>query len=194
MMPLRRALALPVALCLLALSLSPSCAGEREEAAANYIRDLFDTSMSPAAAPAKICPHVAQFGRFATGHVYHSLSATEQSRFQDGFCALTIEALRRLQRTYPALRLEMGELSQGPQGMLMAATTVKVPGQSWSWPVNWQIAPTGDGLRLADLRVLGISLGVFLHSLVRNTPEPPQATWMLDPWQQALNRAFPPQE
>ncbi|WP_374656274.1 ABC transporter substrate-binding protein [Dongia sp.] len=165
-------------------------------AAATYIRTLVETSLGPDLDTASLCPQVSAFGRFAAGHAWQALPGPERSRFAQGFCALALDAVGRLRAAYPGLRLDLGEVGPGAQGMVAVDSQIARPGLA-PWRVNWLVAADGNGLRLADLKILGISLGIFLRSLVtlQAQPHAPQsvtAEYFLTPWRRALDRAFPP--
>ena len=193
-MTLFRLFAVLAGLGLLAAGPSPSRAEIQAESAANYIRALFDTSMRTKAIPDHLCPHIAQFGRFAAGHAWRLMPAAERPRFSQGFCALAVEAVNRLQTTHPDLHLELGGASPAAQGMVIVSSAVKDRGMATPWPVDWQIAEASPGLRLADIRLLGLSLGIFLRSLASSgSTALPSAEGILAHWRQALDRALPPQ-
>ncbi len=64
------------------------------------------------------------------------------------------------------------------------------------WPVDWLVTGTPDQPRLADLRILGVSLGIFLRSVATLQGAPSgaggrSAAAILEPWRQALERALP---
>lgn len=148
--------------------------------------------------PAFICGEVAHFGRFAAGHTWQLLSPTERSRFDDGFCDLAVDAVARLQLAYPGLRLEFSHVLPAAQGMVMVVTTVTRPGEAAGWQVDWQVAtdnhrPGSDHLRLADMRLLGLSLGIFLRSLASAdiSRDSASAEGILVHWRRALDRTLP---
>jgi ABC-type transporter MlaC component len=196
MLMTRFAAARIAALCL-SLTWPTSLRAEiQQEVAASYIRALFDTSLQPGEAAADICPDVAKFGRFAAGRAWHGLTDSERNRFSKDFCSLAIDAVTRLRSAFPGLRLELEVVSPGPQGMAIVVSRVVRPARK-PWPVKWVVATDGDHLRLADLRILDISLGIFLRSLTAlqepvDTGHPGSAARILGPWRQALDRAFPP--
>lgn len=197
-MTLSRLFVTLAAAAVLAAEPSLSRADIRQESAANYIRVLFDTSMRTQPAPDRLCPHVVQFGRFAAGHAWRLMTAAEQARFSQGFCTLAVEAVNRLQMAHPGLHLELAGILPAAQGMMMVSSTVEDRAWAGSWPVDWQIAEAGAGLRLADIRLLGLSLGIFLRSLANSGPadlsqEAPGADEILARWRQALDRALPQQ-
>lgn len=195
MMTLCRLFAILAGLALLGTAPSTSRADIQAESAANYIRLLFDTSMRSDADPAFICPQIEQFGRFAAGHAWQLLPPDERSRFADGFCALAVDAVARLQLAYPGLELELGHVLPAAQGMVLVSTDVARPAKDAIWQVDWQVAAVNDHLRLADLRLLGLSLGIFLRSLANAdvTRDSVSAEGILTHWRHALDRAFPSQ-
>ncbi|MDY0873375.1 ABC transporter substrate-binding protein [Dongia rigui] len=166
----------------------------KAELAANYIRHLFDTSMRENANAAALCPSIAQFGRFAAGHAWRLLPPSERPRLADGFCNLAVDAVTRLHLTYPGLRLKLDRTLPAAQGMVLVSSSVTRPTDLATWPVEWQLATTGADLRLADLRILGLSLGIFLRSLANagTTADSASADVILARWRQALDRALPP--
>ena len=196
MLMIRFTAALTATLCL-SLTWPTSLHAEiQQEVAASYIRALFDTSLDPGATAADVCPEVAKFGRFAAGHAWHGLNASERNQFSRDFCDLAIDAVTRLRTAFPGLRLELEQANPGAQGMVIVSGRVVRPERE-PWPVKWVVAPDGDKLRLADLRILGISLGIFLRGLTA-VQEPDDgghtdsADRILRPWRQALDRALPP--
>lgn len=196
MLMIRFTAALIAALCLSLTWPTLLRAEIQQEVAASYIRALFDTSLQPGEAAADICPDVAKFGRFAAGHAWHGLTERERSRFSKDFCGLAIDAVTRLRLAFPGLRLELEQVTSGAQGMVIVASRVVRPTRE-PWPVKWVVAADGDQLRLADLRILDISLGIFLRGLTAlqepvDTGHPASAARILRPWRQALDRAFPP--
>lgn len=196
MLSICRMPAIAIALCLTLGWPSSPRADIQQEAAASYIRTLFDTSLRPGAEAAAICPDVASFGRFAAGHAWHGLPDDERARFAEAFCALAIDAVARLHAAYPGLRLDLEQISPGAQGMVVVESLVTRPALE-PWPVKWVVAADSSRLRLADLRVLGISLGIFLRGLAALQPapdalHPATAARILAPWRRALDRAFPP--
>lgn len=198
MMTLCRLFAILAGLTALLAAPSAPRADIQAESAANYIRLLFDTSMRSVPDPAFICGEVAQFGRFAAGHAWQLLSSTERSRFADGFCDLTVDAVARLHLAYPGLRLEFGHVLPAAQGMAVVSTTVTRLAKATAWQVDWQVAPDdnrpgSDHLRLADMRFLGLSLGIFLRSLANAdiSRDSSSAEGIVAPWRRALDRALP---
>ncbi len=168
----------------------------QQEAAASYIRALFETSLRSGTAAASICPDVAKFGRFAAGYAWHGLPESERTRFAADFCGLAIDAVTRLRSAFPGLHLELEQVSPGAQGMVIVASRVVRPARE-PWAVKWVVAADDGHLRLADLRILGISLGIFLRGLTAlqaplDTAHPANAARILGPWRHALDRAFPP--
>lgn len=195
MMTLFRPLAVVAGLAAIVVLPKSLHAEIKAEVAANYIRHLFDTSMRQNANPAVLCPQVAQFGQFAAGHAWRLLPPGERPRLADGFCSLAVEAVTRLQRAYPGLRLELDRTLPAAQGMMVVSSLITRPFSAATWPVDWQVAAAGDDLRLADLRILGLSLGIFLRSLANagTTADPASADVILARWRQALDRALPPE-
>jgi ABC-type transporter MlaC component len=198
MMTLYRLFVSLAAVAVLTAGPTQSRAEMRAESAANYIRGLFDTSMGAKALPDRLCPPVAQFGRFAAGHAWRLMPPVERPRFSQGFCTLAVEAVNRLQTIYPGLRLELTGVSPAAQEMMIVSSTVGAPGSASSWPIDWQIAGTEGDLRLADIRLLGLSLGIFLRSLANADPagfsnDSSNAERILARWRSALDHAFPPQ-
>lgn len=196
MLSICRILAILVALSLILPWPHSARADIQHEEAASYIRTLFETSMRPAADVAGICPDVTAFGRFAAGRAWQGLPDGERRRFAADFCTLAIDAVSRLRAAFPGLCLEFEHVRPGAQGMVVVASRVTRPGLD-PWPVDWVVAADGNRLRLADLRILGISLGIFLRGLTALQPapdlqHPATATRILAPWRQALDRVFPP--
>jgi hypothetical protein len=196
MFPVRIFSAFAIVICIGVSATDPARAETRPAAAASYIRTLFDTSTASGSGPGNICPDVADFGRFSAGRAWHGLSGTERDRFTAEFCTLAAEAVRRLRDTFPGLRLELQRTADAAPGLIAIESRVIRPGHE-PWPVDWLVAAEEDRFRLADLRVLGISLGIFLRSLVTMLPppdaeHPPTGARILAPWRRALDRAFPP--
>jgi ABC-type transporter MlaC component len=193
MMTLCRLLAVLAGLAIYLVRTSPSLAEIPAESAANYIRQLFDTSLRTNATPTLLCPQIEHFGRFAAGHAWRLLPPAERPRFADGFCDLAVEAVTRLRISFPGLQLELKQILPAAQDMVIASSTVTRPTRATPWPVDWQVAVSGDRLRLADIRLLGLSLGIFLRSLANaGTDDSASADLILARWRQALDRALPP--
>jgi ABC-type transporter MlaC component len=144
--------------------------------------------------PTVLCPQIEHFGRFAAGHAWRLLPSAERLRFADGFCSLAVEAVTRLQVSFPGLHLELQQVVPAAQEMVIASSAVTRPMSATTWPVDWQVAANGDHLRLADIRLLGLSLGIFLRSLANagTTADSASADAILANWRQALDRALPP--
>ncbi len=164
-------------------------------AAARYIRALFSATLPTRGAPADLCPEVEAFGRFAAGRLWHDLADDERRRFTRGFCALASDAVARVHAAFPDLTLVMRESLAAPQGMAMVHSLLNRP-QMEPWPVDCLVTGTPDQPRLADLRILGVSLGIFLRSVATLQGAPSgaggrSAAAILEPWRQALERALP---
>lgn len=195
---LRRFLTIFASLSIFAAIPNLSHAEIEAKSAQTYIRALFDTSIGAEFAPETLCPHVAQFGRSAAGRAWKLLAPDEQARFAVGFCNLTDEAIQRLRIAYSGSQLKLQTVSPSAQGMVIVSSVVQMPDQMASWQVDWQVAETGKDLRFADLKLLGLSLGIFLRSLANSelstkVESPPVARDILSAWHQALDRALPPQ-
>ncbi len=195
---LRRFIAIFASLSMFVAMPNLSHAEIEAKLAQTYIRALFDTSASTDFAPETLCLHVAQFGRSAAGHAWRLLAPDEQARFAIGFCDMADEAIHRLRIAYPGLQLDLRTVSPSVPGMVMVSSIARMPGQMASWQIDWQVAETGDHLRFADLKLVGLSLGIFLRSLANSefstkAEGSPVATDILNAWQQALDRALPPQ-
>ncbi|MBK8158013.1 MAG: ABC transporter substrate-binding protein [Rhodospirillaceae bacterium] len=176
---------------------APQAETPMDLAAARYIRALFSATLPTRGQAAGLCPEVEAFGRFAAGRLWHDLTDDERRRFARDFCALASDAVARVHATYPGLTLSGLEAVAAPQQMTVVHSWLNRP-QSEPWPVDWQMAGMPDRPHLADLRILGVSLGIFLRSvaMMRAAPIGPSqrtAASILDPWRQALDRALPPQ-
>lgn len=189
-MTLGRLFSILVGLSIFLAMPSLSRAEIQTESAATYIRTLFETSTGAVAAPA-LCQHIAQLGKSAAGRSWRLLPPTERPLFADGFCHLAIEAVNRLHIAYPNLQMELGDVSPAPQGMMMVSSKVRKRADSAPWRVDWQVAEAAGQLRLADMRLLGLSLGIFLRSLANAEDGPPTADRILAQWRRALDRALP---
>jgi hypothetical protein len=166
-----------------------------ESAAASYIRTLFDATLHDGHDLSDRCPDVEAFGRFAAGRLWHDLPDSERARFNRDFCVLASDAVNRLQAAFPGLSLTITTSQEAPQGMISVQGVVSVPGGQ-HWPISWLIAGPPGHPHLADLRILGISLGIFLRGLAtaegpEKAPESHNSAEILDPWQRALDRALP---
>ncbi len=103
--------------------------------------------------------------------------------------------MARVHAAFPDLTLVMRESLAAPQGMAMVHSLLNRP-QMEPWPVDWLVTGTPDQPRLADLRILGVSLGIFLRSVATLQGAPSgaggrSAAAILEPWRQALERALP---
>lgn len=166
-------------------------------AAARYIRALFSATLPARGDPIDLCPEVESLGRFAAGRLWHDLADDERHRFSRDFCALATDAVARVHAAYPGLTLSALEPVAAAQGMILVRSSLNRP-QTDPWPVDWLVAGAPARPHLADLRILGVSLGIFLRSIAMIRAAPVEAgertaAAILDPWRQALDRALPPQ-
>ncbi|WP_374381847.1 ABC transporter substrate-binding protein [Dongia sp.] len=175
------------------LPISAARAEIQQAAAAGYIRALFDANMMPGSDTSRICSDVAGFGRFAAGHAWQSLGQEERLRFAGKFCALASEAVDRLRRRWPGLHLVIEEANEGPQGLQIVSSLVR-QSDGATWPVDWTVAlDEGPAPRLADLKILGVSLGIFLRTIAQlRAGAPATADQLIGTWRRALDRALPP--
>jgi len=167
-----------------------------DSAAARYIRTLFDATLSEQDAWSEHCPDIQAFGRFAAGRLWHALSQAERTRFNHDFCALAGDAVNRLRDAFPGLSLVITSDRAAPQKMVLVLSNVARPGLQ-PWPVDWLIAGPPEQPHLADLRILGISLGIFMRTIAAlewpgKVPETATSSQILRSWRQALDRALPP--
>lgn len=164
-----------------------------DSAAARYIRTLFDATLQGNGALAARCRDVEGLGRFAAGRSWQALTDEERVLFTHDFCGLADEAVTWLHRIFPDLTVAITATDPAPQGMFLVRGTV-TDGDASNWPVDWLVAEDRGSLRLADLRISGISLGIFLRGLaVVETPDPAKDSLrpddILHPWRRALDRA-----
>jgi hypothetical protein len=123
------------------------------------------------------------------------LSDAERQKFDQNFCNLGSGAVQRLRKIFPGLALTVGESTPAPQDIMTVHTLVTTQ-DGRQWAVDWLIAGAPERPYLADLRLLGISLGIFLRSLAAlewpdKVPTSLSADDILAPWARALNRALP---
>lgn len=171
-----------VAIAALCLSVA---AGRASADAASYIRTLFDATARTGTAD---CATFLPVAHFAAGQHLPLFGAAERAAFDNGFCDLAQDALSRLRQRYPDLAIAVTGTSAGPEETLWVRSQAVAGGQEWG--VNWLVDEAGNPPRIADLKVMGISLAIFLRSLsARAEPGNPEA--VLAPWRRALNLAFP---
>ena len=175
---------------------APRADAPMDLAAARYIRALFSATLPAGDEPADLCPEVESFGRFAAGRLWHDLADDERHSFTRDFCALATDAVARVHAAYPGLTLSDLEPVTAAQGMTLVQSWLNRP-QMESWQVDWLVAGAPAQPHLADLRILGVSLGIFLRSVAEMRSAPIEvgertARAILDPWRQALDRALPP--
>lgn len=165
-------------------------------AAARYIRTLFDATLREHGSWPDRCRDIQGFGRFAAGRLWHALSEPERDHYNRDFCTLASDAVNRLRDAFPGLTLEIKGDRSAPQNMVSVQSSVARPGLE-PWPVDWLVDGQPGQPELADLRILGISLGIFLRALAilewpEKVPERLTSGQILRPWRQALDRALPP--
>jgi ABC-type transporter MlaC component len=165
-----------------------------DSGAARYLRTLFDATLPLGGDLSSHCADIQAIGHFAAGRLWQALSDAEQQKFNRSFCKLGAGAIQRLRKMFPGLTLTLGENTPAPQDMMTVHTLVTAQ-DGRQWAVDWLIAEAPDQPYLADLRVLGISLGIFLRSLAAlewsdRVPASPSADDILRPWTRALDRAL----
>lgn len=169
--------------------------------AARYIRTLFDATLQgdrqgPSDGLANHCPDIEAVGRFAADQLWQLLSNAERQNFNQAFCHLAGTAVSRLRDMFPGLQLAIVESRPAPQDMVSVHGWVMTR-DGRQWPVDWLVAGPSDQPHLADLRILDVSLGIFLRSLAilewpGNAPKSLTPGQILRPWGDALDRALPP--
>ncbi len=187
--------ALSLAIGLLAFTAGPTAPRAetpRAAVAASYIRTLFDATLPAQGGLRGNCGEIAAFGRFAAGHLWRALSNNERQNFAGEFCLLAGDAVSRLHGAFPGLILTVREAHDVAQDMVTVHSMVTTQGGQ-SWPVDWLVSGQS---RLADLRVVGISIGIFLRSTAalewpQGPPDSLTSAAILAPWRQALDRALP---
>lgn len=167
------------ALCLV------SAAGRASADAASYIRTLFDATARTGTAD---CATFLPVAHFAAGQHWLQFDAAERADFDRGFCILVREALSRLRQRYPDLSLTVASSHDGPNQTLWVRSQALAGGQEW--PVTWLVDETGGAPQIADLKVMGISIAIFLRSLAASA-ETGVPDAVLAPWRRALNLVFP---
>lgn len=176
---LRRFLGATLALCLIV----PASRASAD--AASYIRTLFDATTRTGSAD---CVTFLPVAHFAAGQHWPLFDAAERAAFDKEFCDLALDALSRLRQRYPDLSIAITGTSDGPNETLWVRSQALAGGQEWA--VNWLVDESGHPPRIADLKVMGISLAIFLRSLAANAEAgAPEA--VLAPWRRALNLGFP---
>jgi hypothetical protein len=174
---------------------SPHAETPSATVAASYIRTLFDATLPAQGGLGDNCDEVTAFGRFAAGHLWRALPDIERLKFAGDFCQLAGDAVARLHRRFPGLSLTLLEARAAAQDMVTVNSQVKAHGVP-PWTVNWLVADQSGQPLLADLRVIGISIGIFLRSTAAlETPQGLQGSLTSDailaPWRRALDRALP---
>ncbi len=164
-------------------------------AAASYIEALFATNMRDGAGKPEICPEAAAFGRFSTGRAWRAFTATERAAFDRGFCDLAADAVSRLRTGFPKLGLRLQQSFPGAPGIIILGGEVTGAAAD-SWPVEFFVAGEGQSVRIADMKIVGVSLGIFLRSLAilmpaREAGDAPSPDGILEAWRRALDRALP---
>lgn len=167
-----------------------------EAAAARYIRTLFDATLPERGDLSDHCRDIEAFGRFAAGRLWHAMPDPERAEFNRDFCAFATDAVNRLRSTFPGLKLEITHFHAAPQNMISVHSVVVIS-NSQQWPVDWLVAGSPTRPHLADMRLLGISLGILLRGLAavewpEKAPESLTSAEILRPWRRALDRALPP--
>lgn len=192
----------PITFGLLAvITLPPQVAADQmtDSGAARYIRTLFDATLpvdrQDAGGLAEHCADVEPIGHFAAGRLWQALSDAERAKFNRAFCDLADTAVNRLRNALPGLRMVVTESRPAPQDMIFVHAVVTTP-DGRQWPVDWLIRQSPDRLYVADLRILGVSLGIFLRSLAAlerqdKAVQPLTADAVLRPWALALDHALP---
>ena len=196
MRPIRSALSIAIGLItFIAGQTTPHAETPRATVAASYIRALFDATLPAQGGLGGNCDEVAAFGRFAAGHLWRALPESERHKFARDFCLLAGDAAARLHRKFPGLKLTVQESHDATQDMVGVHSLVAMQGGP-SWPVDWLVCGRSGQPRLADLRVVGISIGIFLRSAAalgwpQGTPDSLTSAAILAPWRRALDRALP---
>lgn len=163
--------------------------------AARYIRTLFDATLQEGGGLSRHCEETEALGRFAAGQLWHTLPDPERTRFSRDFCYLAGDAVRRLRTKFPGLTLELGASDAAPLSMLSMHSIVFLRDEK-HWKVDWLIAGLPEHPHVADLQILGMSLGIFLRSLTiqdwsQKAPQAMSSAVILHPWRLALDRALP---
>lgn len=169
----------------IAAALLSVTAGRASADAASYIRTLFDATIG-GSDPA--CGSFLPLAHVAAGQHRRHFDAAEGDAFDRGFCRLAVDALNRLRQRYPDLTLTLTGSLPGPMGTFWVRSRVNAGGENW--PVDWLVAGDSAAPHVADLKVMGISMAIFLRSLAANVTES-QAEAVLAPWRRALKLAFP---
>lgn len=155
--------------------------------AASYIRTLFDATI--AAPGTEIdCQGFSPLARFAAGSRWRDYDTGERVAFDAHFCELARDTLARLKARYPDLALRVIESHAGPRDMTWVRSLATAGGADW--PVDWLVGNPGERAYLADLKVMGVSLGIMLRSMAGSVEGRSPAA-IIKPWRQALDRALP---
>jgi hypothetical protein len=124
--------------------------------AARYIRALFDATPQENGNWPHPCGEIEALGRFAAGRLWQTLSDPERARSDEDFCALAVDAVDRLRRAFPGMKLAVTSGHSAAQGMVVdtgaIATMVRgladrganaapsFGGFTGAWCITWYIA------------------------------------------------------